>query len=486
MIKNHIAKRRFLIGFIISIIGVIGPLVVLYFANATRDEQLDHIIYAVTLGLFIIGTIYSFVLNRSHVYYETQTKLIIKKGILFRRVIEIDYHHISAITINQTLLDQIFKISTVIIDITSTKTSLSERKLYLSQKKAMKFKKYLEQKQTNQNELIVVSTSEVETNVKFSYQFKAKEIFLSGLFDNVVLNLLICGYLVMMSGLIFLNHFTQIFSSLSNTATIVFIIIVPIGVVVVIAAIIALLSLLSLWGYRVKIADNYIEYQYGLLNKTLIKVEPQNINAVIVKQSLGYRVLKRYNVKISVLGIADGSTNNKKNESRSLLPYANRKKIEEVLKLLNIKLNLDQELVKPTRFRCLNLTVAPFMVYVGLVLTPLIVIAAIYQVELFFLFVFLLIIFSVGIFICCFEHMRAQGYRTNSDIMVVKTGAINHRSIIIKYDKIQTVVMSQGPIYQLQKVHNIRIQYRSSQGSILLTNYQERDYLEIEDKLKNK
>ena len=146
------------------------------------------------------------------------------------------------------------------------------------------------------------------------------------------------------------------------------------------------------------------------------------INALYLKQSIGYKLFGYYSLDASIIGIADGvqNSNNNQNEteSRYILPIAKKEVVTEVLKLLNAEELINDEYIKPTRFRLFNFIYLPLI----LITIPLITLLIIFFNEAlkFYIVTITTLIAYVLLVLALKLRLKNHGYNVGSNILLRK------------------------------------------------------------------
>ncbi|MDY0277332.1 MAG: PH domain-containing protein [Acholeplasma sp.] len=491
--KNHVTKKRF-VGFFLSVLVtsfIIFIFVISIFSPKDSEGEVDYIpneiaIYGLIAGLLVLvlGSIYAWIILKKHVFYEEEDKLIIEKGLFFKRKIEIPYANIHTISIKRNFLDLILGISKIQIDTGTIANSMPEGNIPLSKNNALIIKDYIEKRKNNivlefpslNQKQVYVNTE--EENV--FYQVKWYQLLLMGVIKQGYLAIVffVTTFLVFIFNLSVLDPDPSNRVELSSAFLSFLLIIVSIGILL------SVVQLFVFYGYKVTVKDQELEYQYGLLTKTIFKVNIKRINALYVKQSLLYRLFGYVSLSASIIGIGEPQDSNSKsgNESKYLLPIVKKEKALELMKICgydyDIYNNVPYE--KPQRFKKTNFMIIP-LIFITIIYATSFIIANKEIGKLIYGFIALSISYLV-VALGLYLRMKNHGY-TIDDYLVARKGAFTVSAIIVKRNRVQMVRFTQTPVRILEKVGYIKIHYKEMLGVISLDSYAYDDYLKIANKI---
>ncbi|VEU81043.1 PH domain-containing protein [Haploplasma axanthum] len=478
--KYHIAKKSYISVIVTGILSIaisIFGLIVIVFGD--ENEKLV-ITSGLPLTLIIIGgvvllilfLIISWILVNKHVFYDNNDNFIIEKGWLFKRKIAIPYDKIHSIGLKRNIIDLMLGTTKVEFDTGTTVATGSEGRLPLDKDYALVLKEFLEKKKDNPN---LVLPSPID---KFETINSEKEVFYRATNKNLLkMGILRQPYLITVMIMIFyflIIMYPIIISDKSNDSTTVFgLLIAMIVAIIVLTIFFAVYSLIVYYRYELNIDGDSLEYQYGLISKTNYKINKKRINAVHLKQSFLYRLFKKYSLEVSVLGIGDARDNNdnkSSTESKYLMPYANLEEVTSILKYLGYEEVLDNEFIKPKKYRLLNYVVIPGIFISLLHFLPLIFLLD----KIAIVYLPTVITGIISYFFCItllFLRLKNKGYNIKNKF-ISRTGALSIKTTIINKSKIQSLNFYQSPIYLIERLGIINVKYKELFGTIRLQGYE--------------
>lgn len=480
MIKYHITKKAYISKVFQSLIIAFISFVIymlIFFATGDEEIELREQPFIIELGILIVPLIiliifliYHWILMKKHVFYEEDNHFIIERGIFYKRKTKLPFENIVTIATKRSLLDMIVGISKIEIDTGTTAGMMPEGRLILNKDYSLLLKTYLENKKHNKdlelpNPHVEEKIVDEDTNIIYKASFR--QLFLLGILRE--------GYFsIIFSIIIVIGSIMQIGSIIENAGsnhllgTLVAILIF----VVVTTVLLGISHALIYYGYELKIKDNMLEYEYGFFSKTNFKVHINKINALYLKQSLGFKLFNYYSLDVSIIGIGDHIGNNEnnqtKNESRYILPITKKEKLKEVLTLLNANELISSNYVKPEKFRKTNFIIIPLI----LLTIPLISLFIIfYDIAIKYYFVSISIIsLYIIIILSLILKLKNHGFYINNNLNI-KSGAYTIVRVLIKREKIQSITFRQGPIGQMLSTGYIDFQYKRLLGRVILKGY---------------
>ena len=494
MNKYHITKKNYISRILISFFASV-MIFFFYFAVFFLTEEdvegfreqpfiIELGLFLIPLIIFIFLSIYSWFLMRKYVFYDDSKNLVIEKGIFYKTQIKIPYEKISTIAIKRSLLDLIITTSKVEIDTGTTASPLPEGKLMVSKNYALILKDFLENKKDNYNlELPNPNLNSVieEKEENIVYQAKPSTLFKLGILKQGFLGTAVTLLLIQVAFMNIMYYFgdevTEELSSIILGSTLF-----SLMMLVLVALIFGLGNMFMYYGYKLIIKDDTIEYQYGFFSKTNFKVKMDKINALYLKQSIGYKLFGYYSLDASIIGIADGvqnsNNNQNKTESRYILPIAKKEVVTEVLKLLNAEELINDEYIKPTRFRLFNFIYLPLI----LITIPLITLLIIFFNEAlkFYIVTITTLVAYVLLIIALKLRLKNHGYNVGSNILLRK-GSFTVSKVLIRKQRIQNITYLQGPISLMLNIGNIELRYKRLLGRVVLKGYTSDEFLKVKN-----
>ena len=269
-----------------------------------------------------------------------------------------------------------------------------------------------------------------------------------------------------------------------NEFTFIQAILLTIAAIVVILALITFLfglaTYMTFYQYKLKLKDDFIEYEYGLFSKKYFKFKKDRINALYLRQSIGLRLFDKYSLESSIIGIGEfnqqDQNDNSNYESKYILPIANYDKTLEVLKILDAERLITDTFVGPTRLRKTNFIFLPLIL--PTIALPFIAIMFLIAKSTYLIIVLNLIIGYIILVDALDKRMNNHGYDITKDL-IIRTGSYTIVRSLIRRNKIQNTAYTQHPFHQLMKIGNISFHYRKLLGTKKLYGYTKEEFVEI-------
>lgn len=488
MNKYHITKKHY-IAKIFQCLFISFVIFVFLLEFLTEFILVNHkltaeIISFVALILILVSSlIITWLGVKRHIFYDDNKNFVVQKGVLIKFVRNIPYENITTIKLKRNLWDYLIGTTKLQIETGAVLAIESEAKLVLNKAYAYQLKYFLENKNKNQNLELpnpsFLSDFKQEENKEYLYKAKKRSLLLGGLLNEGLLLSILMLVFIFFTGFE-INRYNVANDPLNQIEEPLLIIPMVLIVITFITIVFMISNLMMYFGFKLKVEDDVIEYEYGLFSKTNIKTNVSKINSVTIKQSLLMKVFKKYALYISVIGV--GAKNDQENqndfESNYLLPIANKKQVDEVLKKIGYEeLTVDDfEYKKPIRFKKLRFIFIPLF-FITLLFVSFILFSNIDLLKYYFILVELIIIYLL-IVISLILKMKNHGYYFNNNL-IIKDGSFTTRKVLIKRSRIQILTFKQGPIDLLLNVGNIHIKYKKLMDMRNIKCFTENDFNEI-------
>lgn len=486
--KFHVSKLRFIIDALSTFFLLVFLLTFILQMIYGDDEgniiiDTTPLLISISIGVivFVLLLIYLWIVMRRHVFYEKDNQFVVEKGLLVKSKVEIPYDHIHTISLKRNLIHLILGVAKIQVDTGAIRGVLSEADLLLKQSYAEQLKYYLEHKKDNQElDIPIPDRFEViDINEEVFYKAKWYQLLLIGLLQTwtfvgligVVLLLMIFGYIDSLG----------ILDDEMELIDLIFVFSMMTFVSYLIASI---FMFVKNFGYQLKVDGNNIEYKYGLFNKVVFKIHTKRINALIVKQPLGYRLFKYYALEASVIGInAVQGSNNNQSESQYLMPIVRKKQLQELLELIGYQEILKEEIKHPFKLRKVNFIFIPlsFALLVLLAIDMLVVSheGNMILLNLIWLYVSGFIIISDLLF------YKQHGYQIYEKHLVIQKGVLSISKTLINFSRIQATKFYQGPILLIENTGHIHIVFKGLATNRLLYYFDKKDFNQLNQKIFN-
>lgn len=281
-------------------------------------------IFSEVFFVFLI-LIYSFLEYKSVQYKLTDNSIIIKKGILIKKVTEIPYEKIHYVRIKRSIFSMMFSSCKIILG--TPNKYRKDTNIFLK---------------NNDIHLILKEIFDLKEK-KFSYKISnTKILFMSIMWSNIFASLLIAVPFINKVGSIIGKELSkELYSSIDKSEALIKIGIPP--VIATLTFFILAFFLVSIFSeflryanFKVKNFSNCIIIRRGFISNDEKIIKKKYINAVAIKQTLWMKLFKVYSAYIYTIGYAKDRTDKsllivalKKNKIFNLLQSFNLEKISK-------------------------------------------------------------------------------------------------------------------------------------------------------------
>lgn len=222
------------------------------------------------------------------------------------------------------------------------------------------------------------------------------------------------------------------------------------------------------YNYRIYKSDDTIYISHGLIRTYYKSFKTSKINAVRLRSPLIPRLFGRYMLDAEVVGLSGGDGNS--NDVAPLLcPMKDKATIDNVMKILTSEFVF----VNETKFQPRE---ARIPVYIRATIQSSILVTImfiIYNLAEFgtglekfsVLFTAITVLLAVSPFIYGIWNLKVLSLGKDSDVFMFVNGVADRKKIIVKYDKVQIITLSAGPISRPFGLAKGNVEVLSSLGS---------------------
>lgn len=485
--KYHVAKRKYILDVIASILGAIFSS---GFLLSVLLEEVEEEVFELSEGKFIILIVFFllalilqliiyWMILRRHMFSDQDKSFLIEKGLFFKRRANIPYKNIHTISIKRRFVDLLLGLSTIEIDTGTTASFQAEGRLTLDKNYANVLKNYLENKKHDDGLQLPspYQYDKVDKEKKFAHQMKWYHLMLMGVLKpGFLLAILFLTILLFGVGV----SMMQLIEEVDIYQNYQYLIYAFFGGILLYLMVSMLYHLIKYYHYQYEIDHGYITYAYGLINKVEFKIPIKRINAVHINQSLLYRVFGFYQLNASILGIGElNDTDQLKSESKSILPFAKLDQVNKVLKDIGFYQDSYDVELKPKQFRYLNFMILPLILLVLVSAIPYFFIKVNLIILVIPIMVHLIVLMTIGL--ASYLTLKQHLISINRDVLLVQRGAFTVKRTIVNQRKIQMMSYRQSPILLIEKIGNIYIAYKDVQGSILMHNFSYENFMMLKN-----
>lgn len=490
MNKYHIPKRDYFRRALLSLLFTFSYFfiyIAIFFKKDSDGEILDIqpyltevLLIVSTILLLLTFLILSWLIMRKTLFYDNEKEFIVEKGLIFKRKTIIPYFKINTVSLKRNILSYILKTTKIELDTESAVNNFPEVTLILKKDYALVLKEYLESKKSDETLILPCPYEKVKIEKKddlLIYGSKPLKLFLFGLLRPGFLASLVATIIISVP----ISNITDIDGNkIHENPVIAFLLFLIIPTIMLTLAF-GLASLIKYFNYKVKLIDNKLEYEYGLLSRTNFKININKINALYIKQSLLFKLFKKYSLEVSVIGVEETSSDNKKKESSYLLHMVDKEKLDEIINLINFKKFSDDHYIIPNKFRKLNLIFIPLIFISPLLIIPAVLIL-IYVKEFSLTAVSLILIYLLSI-VALMLRVKYHGYKTSKKSVIIKKGMYTTKTTLIKKEVIQSITYNRGIIKQILNIGIITISYKKFLGKAHINCYTKDIFNKLKDEL---
>lgn len=406
-------------------VEVVGALVVL------------AILFAILLLFFIITVV---VWSKTWISIEGDS-IVIEKKTLNRKKNTIGMKNISNINMEQNLFERLMGTCKVKMDTNSKTTAEStDVKIVLKKDKAEAFRKLIMAHMNEQAVEVEVSKKVDEEDYDVAYTFK--DIVLHCCYTASVISILLL--LAFLIGAVVGIHAVRVGDVLLDGIVNVLGSLLTLGIVLFSVVHSLVKDFFVYYNFRAKRRGDKIYLSYGLLKKRNYVLSVDKINAVKVTAPLISRILGRQYVEVVCIGLGDED-----GEKSLLLLSESRQGMQDKLSLLLPEFLIEEpNLIRRKKNTLCGELICTFVTAV------VIFIAVHYLPDLLeisdtwagivsvFVFLFALLFWCAWIYML----LRTEGISVGDEILAISSGAFAKRIVWIPYQRIQSMVFSQGPV----------------------------------------
>lgn len=384
------------------------------------DESWMVIIFLGAYFVIQILAIILIILRYHYTSYEIKEDLIkLKKGIIFKKEINLKYERMHAIDTKQNIIQKLFKITALSIDSGST-TKADKAEIVI----------------VEEDDKIIDIQAKIKVRMQGVYQESASEEVLGEEVDNVLyrysnkdklmfvlmssLVSVTIGILYFVFGSIFLNIFI---SDLELLQSILFGSVALFFAALLLTPITTyLFVLIRYYDYKVIIKSDHFIITHGLITKINHIINFKKIKGVKVEEGFIKRIFKYAAIKLEVVGFGQkASEDNKTQTFNYLIPLCKKADVEKIIESLNLNFRYMQKEHK-----------APKRAFRYFISLPIIIFSTIYFSVLPLI---LKIPFDTSLIMIAYFCLYLI-----VNLLIIVDGILKYQNSGITYDEVQTVI----------------------------------------------
>ena len=373
-------------------------------------------------------------INYFFTYYTIDEKsLIIEKGILTKKKIEIPIATITTVDLSQDILYQILNIYKLKIDNSSQvhdTADKAEASFALKGNDALFVKELL-----TKNNISNGTEKAKETNLKI--KARTKDFFLLGLFQSkLIFFLTLLPVAGTVSAFFINNEFDTGTTKLIESALSAFGIVTlgaftTIAVYFIALAVNIIISVVTYIDFTVYNTGGSVSVEYGLIDKKRYTLLKSKINGIILKQTILMRMFGYCSVEVFVIGYGDKSNEDKKEEA-ILYPLIKLKDVHLLLSDVLPEFSIPQYISHPPKKSFRYFFISVYFIAALILLAFSILIGYYIAVGI------AAVLFALSVAGVIMEF-KTTGIGSNKDNLIFTTGIFARNYIIVKTKAVESV-----------------------------------------------
>ena len=395
------------------------------------------------LGALLVVTVLYAIFNfmrwyKTWIMFENES-IVIERNTLNRKVNTIGMKNVSNVNLEQNLFQRLIHVYQVKLDTNSASTAdTTDVDIVLSETMARAFQKtvleHLGQEKT---------VSEEKTDHQQEITYNGAQIVKHCL-STLKISWLILGIATMVFAIIGLREQIDEVSDLLDM----------LGAVVAITAFLATTiwnlvgDFFHLYDFHAYRSGNKLYLSYGLLKKREYMIPVEKINAVIIRQNLMARILKRQYVELVCIGLGD-----EKKEGTQIMLASTKEELEANMKLLlpeyanKIPISLEKQPISVIASKI------PGYLFGTVLLIACAVGVYIIKPEWLLPEILVFVVIVFGCVIIEILRYRTVGLLCDESGLALADGVFTKRIVYLDYNKMQTIKMKQGPFRKKYQLH---------------------------------
>lgn len=296
-----------------------------------NDTELDTRIFGFALlgwvVIFAIMNIYTYIFYKTARYEINDKQVVVSKGVLFKKKSVIELTKIHAVNSKQSLIQRIFKVSTLMIDSGSANTPHQNEAMIIEDDNVVEeLMDLLRGKKNIVKEKDTTFITDNKKNIESLYEFTSKRKMMY----SILVALIISFFIVLSIGITMLIVYL-VDSAVSDVNMLFIFIVGIIPCVLFCFGLSIVIVFIHYYGFKVYKQDDSLLIDYGLLVKTHNSFKMNKIKAVKIEQGLLSRLLGYVTVKLEVIGYLETSGNNNQQSIGVLIPFCKASELDSIL-----------------------------------------------------------------------------------------------------------------------------------------------------------
>lgn len=370
------------------------------------------------------------------IFKETEVRVF--RDTVFKREVRIAYTKIASTNVNRGVINRITGTSKLMININSSVNAMMpELKLTFDAYQTDRIRRDLAMKMHNTEFVAVDSETPSVLNItakdiiihSFLSQPTASSIFGIAMFLIAILEM-------------FVSPDTSVMGPI---ALLMFLLSYVIPVVSMMA---------HYYNYKIYKSGDTIYISHGLIRTYNKSFKTTRINAVRLRSPLIPRLFGRYMIDAEVVGLVTGDGGDS-NAAPLLCPMKDKATIDNMLKILVPDfVSVDETILQPkeaavpifARIAAYSAIVATVMYLIQESINSAYVESGLDPGNLFIWFAGTTVLIITGLIIYGIQSLKVISFRKGEEVFTFVTGVVDRKKVTVKYDKVQTATVSEGPL----------------------------------------
>ncbi len=447
------------------------------------ESKIEEIIYSIIPIIFLIISLLVItyvIISYFFITYEVKEKeLVLKKGIVLKKIQLLTYENINAVNIHQGIIMRLFGISMLSIDSGCfSKKEEDEIIIYETSNKIKDIEKLILSKMSKTEECL---NENKEDSLKvINYQISLKDI-LANIFCSVSLFIGLFIYiLVLLIFNIIINNLNEV---LSRNDIILYNVRFNIFIIFIISFNI-LEEFFRLYNFKITDEGESIRLQYGLFIKRDYAINKERVRGIIYKQDLVKKKYEYVNVYVDMVGLGNFGDQNEKIVNKFLLPICKYETAKEIVSNIFPDYKLSDEACETFIPHKKSLK---FFILLPITIETICFISLMPLFDNLKWFLFLLILWIVMSLIILFTRVLSKKHQMIScfnDKLCIKTGSIIIRTYVVKIENIICLEEYNTFLRDKNNISSIKLDYYGGESSIRMLMYDKKVFEILSNKIK--
>lgn len=431
------------------------------FFNAGEEKSREQIIFSICAGLafLLFYTVYALLYRKCSGYEITETEVIVKRGVFFRKESRVLRSRIHAVNKRMNIVQRILGICTLQADSGSANTPNEEIVIFETIETAEKLYLALSQKTT---------LSEENDAPQTFYDFTTGRKVLYGLTESSFMLV----FPIFLGGIIsFLSYFLPEEGEVLTLNDLILLgVIIALSLYVISLVIAIPVSILRFHDFEVKRVGKKIEVNYGLLTKVHNSFALNRIRAIEVSDNILQRLFGFVSVKVHVIGYLEGNNgkNNGGMQIGMLLPLIKKTEVKGMIESLLPDYLPEEQTTKAKNYFPFISWQLVFFFAINAILFSVLSIVSYYIHDILPLTIGGSLLGVIDVLIVFFTawdtivQYHFAGFALNEEKVTLKTGGLTRKTFVIQKRNLTSIETITTPLRQKHSIMSYQFHFRSN------------------------